>query len=245
MANFNVYSCGFSLNTNMSELINKKLLFFLASILFVTFIYFSYLVAKETFTQLDFDTTVKLQDKIPSKFDLPFSFFSVLGSMEVTGAVWVLIFIFVLFKRFWFCAVSLLLLPLALAIEVFGKLFVHHPSPPYLFYRGVLDVNFPLHFTQTDYSYPSGHVTRTAFIIVFLMCFLFFRKGRIAQPIIQPVLFGFLLLMIISRVYLGEHWTTDVVGGFLIGTSFGLLTGITIPKSALKKGLATNDSSTL
>lgn len=230
----------------MNKLITKKLLFFLACILFITFIYFSYLVAKETFTRLDFDTTVKLQDKIPSRLDLPFSFFSVLGSMEVTGVIWTMILIFMLFKRFWFSAVSLLLLPLALAIEVFGKLFVHHPSPPYLFYRGVLDVNFPLHFTQTDYSYPSGHVTRTAFLVVFLMCYVFFRKERFAQPFIQPVLFGFLLIMTVSRVYLGEHWSTDVAGGFLIGSSFGLLAGITIPKKlGAKKELIADDSLTL
>lgn len=227
----------------MKKLLSKKTLLLLAILLFFVFIFFSYLVAKETFTRLDFDTTVKLQDKIPRRFDLPFSFFSVLGSMEVTGIIWMVIFILLLFKRFWLPAISLLLLPLALAIEVFGKLFVHHPSPPYLFYRGVLDVNFPLHFTHTDYSYPSGHVTRTAFLIVFLMCYFLFRKGRIAQSLIQPILFGILAVMTVSRVYLGEHWTTDVIGGFLIGASFGLLTGITIPKKvASKKELAADDS---
>ncbi|MBI2593920.1 phosphatase PAP2 family protein [Candidatus Daviesbacteria bacterium] len=214
----------------MNKLITKKSLFTIACLLFVSFIYYSYLVAKEKFSQLDFDLTVKLQDKIPAKFDLPFSFFSILGSVEVTGVIWFLVLITLLIKRFWLSALALFLLPLALAIELFGKLFVHHPAPPYLFYRGVLDVQFPLNFTQTDYSYPSGHETRTAFLIVFLMSFFFFRQNFFSKLLIQPLLVGVLLIMTISRIYLGEHWTTDVLGGFLIGASFGLFAGITVPK---------------
>lgn len=226
----------------MNRLITKKSLFAVAFLLFTSFIFYSYLVAKEKFEKLDFDLTVKLQDKIPPKFDLPFSFFSILGSVEITGVIWFLILITLLIKRFWLSALALFLLPLALAIELFGKLFVHHPAPPYLFYRGVLDVQFPLNFTQTDYSYPSGHETRTAFLIVFLMSFFFFRKNHFAKLIIQPVLVGILIVMTVSRIYLGEHWTTDVVGGFLIGASFGLFAGITVPeKTAAKKELAADN----
>lgn len=226
----------------MKKLFSKKLLFVLASILFLAFIYFSYLVAKEIFTQLDFDLTVKFQDKISRQFDLLFSYFSILGSAEITGIIWMVIFFLMVIKKFWITAVSLFLLPLALAIEVYGKLFVHHPAPPFLFYRGVLDVKFPLQFTHTDYSYPSGHETRTAFLIAFLMCFFFFRRSVYFQSIAQPLLLGFLAIMTISRIYLGEHWTSDVVGGFLIGTSFGLFSGITVPKKTIREKSVPADS---
>lgn len=218
----------------MKKIVTKKLLFALAVLLFLLFIYFSYLVAKEVFTQLDFDLTVKFQDKIPRRFDLLFSYFSVLGSAEITGIIWMVIFFLMVIKKFWMTAASLFLLPLALAIEVYGKLFVHHPAPPFLFYRGVLDVKFPLQFTHTDYSYPSGHETRTAFLVVFLMCFFFFRRSVFFQSIAQPLLLGFLAIMTVSRIYLGEHWTSDVVGGFLIGASFGLFSGITTPGKIVK-----------
>ena len=209
---------------------NKQFLTIIGLILFAAFIGFSYLVAKETFTQLDFDLTVKIQDKIPRRLDYIFSWFSVLGSYQVTGVIWFIILLLLLLKRFWITSLSLFLLPLALAIEVFGKVFVHHPAPPVLLYRGVLDVNLPLEYVHDLYSYPSGHETRTAFLIVFIMLYFAFRKGKFFQLIAQTVLLGILVIMTVSRIYLGEHWTTDVVGGFLIGTSFGLLAGVTVPK---------------
>lgn len=214
----------------------------LGVILFAAFIAFSYLVAKETFTQLDFDLTVKIQDKIPRRFDYPFSWFSVLGSAEVTGVIWFIILFLFLFRKFWRAAAAMFLLPLALAIEVFGKVFVHHPAPPFLFYRGVLEIEFPSNFVHDFFSYPSGHETRSAFLIVVLMSYFYFRKGLLSQIVALPVLVGILAIMTVSRVYLGEHWSSDVFGGFLIGASFGLLTGVTIPVKKLKNKIIEEQS---
>lgn len=210
--------------------------------MFFGFVGFSYLVAKEIFTQIDFDLTVKLQDRIPRRLDDFFSWFSVLGSAEVTGIIWFMILFLLIVKRFFKAAMGMFLLPFALALEVFGKLFVHHPAPPFLFYRGTLDVNFPIHFTHTNYSYPSGHETRTAFLVVFLMCYFFFRglkehghKYNLPfQFVVQSGLVLFLFIMTISRIYLGEHWTTDVIGGFLIGAGFGLVAGAMVPSKSDK-----------
>lgn len=217
-----------------SPKIHKKYLILLSVLLFLLFIFFSYLVAKERLTQWDFDMTVKLQDRIPRRFDYPFSTLSVMGSAEVTGAIWFLIFVFLLVKRFWLAAVSQMLLPLAMFIEIFGKVFVHHPAPPYLFYRGVIKFSFPSSFVHTDYSYPSGHMTRTAFIVTFIVVYLYLRFSYKTQIVFLPLLVGLYVTMAISRIYLGEHWSSDVIGGALIGSSFGVLSALFVPHKKIQ-----------
>ena len=190
------------------------------------FVFFSYLVAKETFTKLDFDLTVKFQDNLPRRVDFPFSTLSVLGSAEISLSIWLFLSGLLFFKRYWLSFFSMGLLPLALILEIFGKTFIYHPGPPYLFYRGVIKFDFPSHFIQANYSYPSGHMTRTAFLIAFLMVFFYYKTSFKYQVLIQSVLSGLLILMFISRIYLGEHWTSDVIGGALIGVSFGIIPAI-------------------
>lgn len=198
------------------------------------FIGFSYLVAKETFTQWDFDMTVKFQDRISHRFDYPFSWLSIIGKAEISMAIWGFIMIYLFIRKFWLAGLSMFLLPLALLMEIYGKLFLYHPAPPHLFYRGVIKFNFPTDFVHTDYSYPSGHMTRTAFITTFLVVYFFLRTSWKVQLIIQPLLIGLFFAMGISRVYLGEHWSTDVIGGAFVGVSFGIISGLFVP---LKKHL--------
>lgn len=211
-------------------MIPKKYLFLSSGITFLSFIYYSYLVSKEKFVQWDFDMTVKFQDHLPRRVDYPFSILSLLGSVEVTGIIWTVIFFYLIIRKFWLAATSMMLLPIALFIELFGKIFVLHPAPPHLFYRGQIDFNFPSNFVHTDYSYPSGHMTRTAFLIAFAITYIYLRKSASVQILAIPILLGILAAMAVSRIYLAEHWSTDVIGGTLIGLSFGMIPGLFVPR---------------
>ncbi len=205
----------------------RILLFLLATGLLAIFTVFSYTVAKESWQTIDFDTTVKLQDHISRRFDRQFSYFSLLGSVEVSFALaGVLALIYLVRFKILATLAWLLIIP-ASFVELFGKLVLFHPSPPVLFHRSILETTLPSFYIQTNFSYPSGHMIRTTFILTILVVLVTFGKGSAFFKLIAlGCLMGVLFMMSLTRVYLGEHWLSDVVGGVLLGVSSGLLASI-------------------
>jgi len=84
---------------------------------------------------------------------------------------------------------------------------------------------------ETNYSFPSGHsLTAMAFygFIIYLI-----YKSNLKYKKVYMVLLGILILLIgLSRVYLGVHFITDVLGGFVFSI-FYLIIFIDIVKKYL------------
>src|SRR3989304_6439238 len=83
------------------KLYMRTKLFLLSLTLILLFTYSSYTVAKERWQKIDFDTTVKLQDHIQRRFDGIFSYFSLLGSAEITIGFCLVMAFLALLRREW------------------------------------------------------------------------------------------------------------------------------------------------
>ncbi len=76
-------------------------------------------------------------------------------------------------------------------------------------------------------SFPSGHVMSylAYFGLLFSLGIILFRGKRWWRMLLLSIPALFVVLVGPSRIYLGDHWTSDVLGAYLIG---GVLLGLTL-----------------
>jgi membrane protein DedA with SNARE-associated domain len=136
-----------------------------------------------------------------------FTWITLLGKSQV-----ILAFIAVLVALLWLWGKSYYIIPLFIAITgsegftYLGKLAFHRPRPELAVYA------------EHSFSFPSGHATTA----VAFYGFVGYLLARFAQSGDRKVNISFITILIIiaigfSRVYLGEHYISDVWGGYLVG----------------------------
>jgi undecaprenyl-diphosphatase len=75
--------------------------------------------------------------------------------------------------------------------------------------------------TLLDYSFPSGHVVTYVCLYGFLFFLVYVRSGPSVPRTVALWLLGLMIGLVgLSRVYLGYHWASDVLGGYALGTLF-------------------------
>jgi membrane-associated phospholipid phosphatase len=86
------------------------------------------------------------------------------------------------------------------------KLLVHRVRP-----TGVL-------FTETGFSFPSGHAFK-AMLFVLILWFVIVNnwKSKLLKNGFYLFASLFVILMEFSRLVMGVHWFSDVLGGFVLG----------------------------
>jgi undecaprenyl-diphosphatase len=74
-----------------------------------------------------------------------------------------------------------------------------------------------------DYSFPSGHTMNSVAFYLALAVIVWSIRGRRAGLIASALAIALAVVIGVSRIYLGYHYFTDVLGGFLAGVSWVLI----------------------
>ena len=133
--------------------------------------------------------------------DLFASLVGVLGQAEVTVGLALGLGVARLRRRQRDAWVPLMLITVV-GVEILLKMLTPQPLLPKELSRSVH--LFP--FVHVDFAgaFPSGHVARTAFLAA-------------VSHVPSWLVVGAVALMMVTRVYLADHWPSDVLGGLLLG----------------------------
>ncbi|MEI6058197.1 MAG: phosphatase PAP2 family protein [archaeon] len=136
--------------------------------------------------------------------------FSFIGEWYVLGVLTAIVCVILIFnkdnKSAFFIAASMII---GLILELLFKDIIHRARP-----LGALVL-------ENSFSFPSAHAAMTT---IFFLCSYFILKKNFGNRlslkifcIAMPMIIGF------SRIYLGVHWVSDVIAGFVLGVAVPLV----------------------
>jgi undecaprenyl-diphosphatase len=143
--------------------------------------------------------------------DVAGGFFSATGGWELTGLILVALVAGLWWRGRRRLAVRLFVAFLAAGlIEYAMKMLLPVPPIPDSFGRS--EDFTPTIAVEYPYPYPSGHMLRAAFLL-FAACFLTRSRLLLAGTVL------FLALLTLTRLALGVHWLSDMIGGALLAAA--------------------------
>ncbi|WP_266203271.1 phosphatase PAP2 family protein [Pontibacter kalidii] len=142
-----------------------------------------------------------------------------LGGQQAVFVIGGLATAVLLLRRRWLYIVAFWLAMGGVGLSVrFGKKIISRERP-------AQDMAY---YAVEHFSFPSGHST-TALVLFGMLAYFLYRHARVAWQRKLVVVLSLLLIGLVgfSRIYLGVHFLSDVLAGFLLG-GLWLLVGISL-----------------
>ena len=153
-------------------------------------------------------------------FDAFFNLFSYLGSVWAVAVVALLIFF--LYNKKVGVAFAITEGVAYLSCWLMKNL-IKRPRP-FVAVENILDIG-----GESGFSFPSGHLTATIVIAIFLFYIafhIFKKRGKIISSVCIVL---YVLLMVVDRMYLGVHYITDTIGGIVLGSIWCAVALLALP----------------
>jgi len=142
-----------------------------------------------------------------------FFFITTLGSFLVLITICVLVIVWLFLEKRWSYIIGFLISVLGGSLSSsLIKYLVARPRP------------IPTFYFENSYAFPSGHATVAITLFLFLTYYAIRAYPRWSRNVGLVLTTSLLILLIgFSRLYLGVHFFSDVIGGYLLGLFWFIL----------------------
>lgn len=183
----------------------------IAIVCFIGFVILGAIVHFSPVLGLDVAISTELQEGnngITQRIMSAISFFGISWVAVTSIIAATLIFLILSYKRE---AFFIFLTFIADGATVLVKIIVGRPRPVANLVNVFQRLNDP--------SFPSGHVVHYVvfFGILYAIIFSLWKPKMFYGILISAIIFTMIVSISFSRVYLGAHWATDTLGGYMLG----------------------------
>lgn len=200
--------------------VKKYLKWIICLISFIIFIVLSYLVLTQKDIYIDSLIYNFISKFISNNLTNSIKLLTLLGSALVVISIVIIVLIFFKNKRYGiYMAINLITITI---LQLILKSIFSRSRP--------IDINL---IKESGYSFPSGHSLTVMALYGFIIYLIYISKLNRNSKTIFISLFSLIIFIVgLSRIYLGVHFFTDVIGAYTFSLSY-LIIYISIIKNRL------------